>query len=163
METIKFAKVRDVKLPERGTPLSAGIDFFVPKDFKTITVWPGNDILIPSGIKAKIPSGYMLMGADKSGIAPSHDALKRVDLPIKNKLIGSAVIIGAKIIDEDYPGEIHIHLINVGDTPIGINPDDKIAQFILVPVLYANIVEVSENDLDFSESQRKGGFGSTTE
>lgn len=162
METLKFVKVRNVKSPKRGTPLSAGIDFFVPEDSRNIMLLPNDDILIPSGIVAKIPHGYMLMAADKSGIVSSNEALYRIGLPVKNTLLPTSLIVGAKIVDEDYPGEIHIHLINVGNKPAVIQPGDKIVQFILVPVSYAALEEVSsKDDLDFTDSQRKGGFGST--
>ena len=51
--TIKFIKIREVKTPAYGTDGSAGIDFFVPEDFKPHHLTPGNGILIPSGIKTK--------------------------------------------------------------------------------------------------------------
>ena len=159
---LRFAKVRKVKSPERGTPSSAGIDFFVPEDFEQFLLKPGRDILIPSGIKAQIPEGYMLMGADKSGIASSAAAKERVGM---SSLKGTAtsLIIGAKIIDEDYQGEIHIHIINAGVNSVIIKPGMKIAQFILVPVLYANPTEVLEEDLfDKTTLRGAGGFGSTT-
>ena len=76
--SMRFFKVRDVKSPERGTQYSAGIDFFVPNDFVTRTIIPGEDILIPSGIKVGLPPGTMLMGADKSGIASSKKAMPAV-------------------------------------------------------------------------------------
>lgn len=165
METsIKFLKVRDVKSPERGTSKSAGIDFFVPNDFNTLVLGPGHDVLIPSGIRMRIPEGFMLMGADKSGIAPSGAALKRANLAIKNTdVAGGATVIGAKIIDEDYPGEIHIHIINVGLNDVYIKPGMKLAQFILVPVSYIMPLEVTtEAELEFKQGERTGGFGSTT-
>lgn len=164
METMKFYKVRDVKSPERGTSRSAGIDFFVPFDFcdNCKTIMPGEDILIPSGIIAKIPEGFMLMAADKSGIAPSTDALKRCLMRNKTPEVRSSLIVGAKIIDEDYPGEIHIHVINVGKEMVSITPGMKIVQFILVPVSYAIPEEVQSFEaLGFKLGNRTGGFGST--
>ena len=166
METIntsvRFFKVRDVKSPERGTAFSAGIDFFVPNDFVTTPVWPGEDILIPSGIKVGLPKGTMLMAADKSGIASSRDAKALVGMAAKDALPASSVIIGAKIIDEDYPGEVHIHLINVGHEPVTVKAGQKVAQFIVVPVLYSAPVEVeNENDLLIPQTERTGGFSST--
>lgn len=159
---MKYAKVRDVKSPERGTSKSAGIDFFVPNDFKATYVHANHDLLIPSGIKVKIPAGFMLMGADKSGVATSRTACLECGREPKKNALRSPLIIGAKIIDEDYQGEIHIHIINVGMVPVFIEPGMKIAQFILVPVSYANLVEVSESELFYSASERgEGSFGST--
>lgn len=162
MPKIKFSKVRDVKSPERGTDKSAGIDFFVPNFEKPFRLKSHSDLLIPSGIKANIPEGYMLMGADKSGVATSKWAVIGASKKPKDKAFHEAVIIGAKIVDEDYQGEIHIHLINTGNTDVMIDPGMKIAQFILVPVLYAELEEVEADKLYESESQRGiGGFGST--
>lgn len=159
---MKFAKVRDVKSPERGTEKSAGIDFFVPNDFPTVMLGAGLDLLIPSGIKADIPEGYMLMAAEKSGVVTSREAAIRAGRTPKQGAFNSVIILGAKIVDGDYQGEIHIHLINVGEYSVTITPGMKIAQFILVPVSYESLEEVPENELFEEVSGRgDGGFGST--
>lgn len=159
---MKYCKVRDVKSPERGTPGSAGIDFFVPNDFVPASVWPQHDLLIPSGIKMNIPHGFMLLGIDKSGIATSFWACRRAGRTPKAGSFNSPVIIGAKLIDEDYQGEIHIHIINVGQEIIHIRPGMKIAQFVLVPVNYESLEETTEFLLFNEVTERgKGGFGST--
>ena len=160
--SMRFLKVRDVKSPERGTQYSAGIDFFVPNDFVENVIYPHEDILIPSGIKVGLPPGTMLMGADKSGIASSKEAKYLANMEAKDALPESAVIIGAKIIDEDYPGELHIHLINVGHSLVTIKPGQKVAQFIIVPVLYSTPEEVkSQEELRIPQTERTGGFSST--
>ena len=148
---MKITKVRDVKTPSRGTSGSAGIDFFIPNDIKTKNInnktfiAPNESILIPSGIIANIPHGYMLTAFNKSGIAS------------KKKLL-----VGAQVCDEDYQGEIHINLHNVGKETVTIEPGEKIVQFILVPVLYEDIVEVANNELFNSTTERgTGGFGHT--
>lgn len=161
---MKFAKVRNVKSPVRGTGKAAGIDFFVP-DFgnnKGFIVKPGTDILIPSGIKAEIPEGYMLMAADKSGVVTSKWACLGASRSPKQDAFESIIVIGAKIVDEDYQGEIHIHLINVGRAMVHIRPGMKIAQFILVPVSYEGLEEVPETKLFSQHSERgEGALGST--
>ena len=158
---MKFCKVRDVKSPERGTGKAAGIDFFVPNN-NTIVVPPHSDILIPSGIKMEIPEGYMLMAADKSGVVTSGPACIAAGRVPKKEAFDSAVILGAKIVDEDYQGEIHIHLINTGPNSITIKPGMKIAQFILVPVSYEGLEEVAEVELFSRSSERgDGALGST--
>lgn len=159
---MKISLVRDVRKPERGTAKSAGIDFFIPNDFEVKALWPGCDILIPSGVKTSIPENYMLMAADKSGVVSSKDAVNRCGRTPKADAFDSIVIIGAKIVDEDYQGEIHIHLINVGETVICLKPGMKIAQFILVPVLYDSIEVVPESELFSAKSERgEGALGST--
>ena len=159
---MKIAKVRDVKTPVRGTSKSAGIDFFIPNDFKPVTLSPHYDLLIPSGIKANVPEGYMLMAAEKSGVTTSRLAAINASRTPKKEAFETVTVLGAKIVDEDYQGEIHIHIINVGSEPVVIKPGTKIAQFILVPVNYAEIEEVPENELYSEISDRgEGGFGST--
>jgi dUTP pyrophosphatase len=147
LKTMKVQRIRDVKLPTRGTPQSAGLDFYVPNDVLfggiDICLKPGDSVVIPSGIKVEVPKGYALIGFNKSGIA------------VKRHLY-----VGACVIDEDYQGEVHIHLTNVGKDASYISPGDKIAQFILVPVLYADIEEVDE--LHKVPTERgTGAFGST--
>lgn len=173
METLKYCKVRDVKSPVRAHSTDAGIDFFIPSDltpevFKntcgviscypnytvddnqhisTITLLPGQSVLIPSGIKVKVPDGYMLMYDNKSGIAS------------KKKLL-----IGAKVIDIGYEGECHINLHNVSTTNQTILAGDKICQGILVQIGFHVPEEVaSEDELFGSERSARGagGFGSS--
>lgn len=141
-----FTKIRPVKSPTRGTEFSAGIDFYVPEDFGTQIIPSGSDILIPSGIKVRVPKGYALIAFNKSGIATK----KKLD-------------VGACVVDEDYTGEVHIHLINTGNYDVVINSHDKIVQFILLPVNYAGVMEVDQHYYDsFGETERgSGGFGST--
>lgn len=159
---MKISLVRKVKAPERGTSKSAGLDFFIPNDFKNTAVWPGQDILIPSGVKACIPENYMLRAANKSGVVSSKSAVTACGRTPKPEAFDSVVILGAEIVDEDYQGEIHIHLINVGNKVIVLKPGMKIAQFILVPVLYEDVEIVPENELFSSVSERgEGALGST--
>ena len=67
-----------------------------------------------------------------------------------------------KIVDEDYQGEIHIHLFNAGIGAAYLKPGMKIAQFILVPVSYEGLEEVSEAELFSRSSERgDGALGST--
>ena len=72
--------------------------------------------------------------------------------------------VGACVIDEDYQGEIHIHLTNVGNTACTIEGGDKIIQCVLMPVNY-DIVEVVDSEdkmWNGEETERgDGGFGST--
>ena len=66
---LKFIRVKNVKQPQRGTPESAGIDFFVPDDFETLGLLPGESCFIPSGIKVNVPAGHALVAFNKSGVA----------------------------------------------------------------------------------------------
>jgi dUTP pyrophosphatase len=140
---MKVKRIRSVKLPSRGTEGSAGIDFYVPTDFENTTLQPGESVLIPSGIKANVPRGYALIAFNKSGVA-----------------VKQGLSVGACVVDEDYQGEIHLHMINTSNKEQTITSGQKIVQFVLLPVNYDEIEEVHE--LPTRESQRgSGGFGST--
>ena len=142
---LKFIKVKNVKSPVRGTGQSAGIDFFVPDEFETMVLLPGESCFIPSGIKVNVPTGHALVAFNKSGVA------------VKKNLY-----VGACVVDEDYQGEVHLNLTNTGNQPQVIERGDKITQFILLPVNYASPVEVEPKDLYTEKSERgEGGFGST--
>jgi len=144
---MKFIKIRDVKTPAYGTPGSAGIDFFVPEDFREQRLHPGDDILIPSGIKAKVPDCFALIAHNKSGVATK----KRLQ-------------VGACVVDSDYQGEIHLHVFNSkANGMVEIAPGMKLIQFLLVPVASAELIECKELEEVFpAESERgSGGFGST--
>ena len=144
---MKFLKIRDVKSPNRGTPQSAGIDLYVPEDFTSSSLQPGQSILIPSGLKVNVPVNHVLVAFNKSGVATK-----------KNLQVGACVI------DEDYQGEIHIHLINVGCDSTSIDPGDKIIQLVLLPTVYES-VEITETEESLWKGKLtergEGGFGST--
>lgn len=144
---MKILKIRDVKTPNRGTSTSAGIDFYIPNDQTTLTIKPGESAFIPTGIKVSIPIGHALIAFNKSGVA------------VKKKLL-----VGACVIDEDYQGEMHIDVKNVGLDDVTLEPGDKIMQFICLPVNYVDVDEVSSLDELYGAivSERgTGGFGST--
>ena len=160
---MKFLKVRNVKSPIRGTSRSAGIDFFVPdewNDGQPYSIPPGGRVLIPSGIKVNVIDGHALIAFNKSGIATKK-----------------GIVVGAEVVDEDYQGEIHLHIINTnqpmetfGDSAyaldtgyVDIIPGEKLMQFILLPVNYSMPEEVETIDdlYDGVTERGEGGFGST--
>lgn len=143
MNTMKISKIRKVKTPTRGTDQSAGLDFYIPDDFDLKRLTPGMSVCIPSGIKANVPAGYALIAFNKSGVA-----LKK------------GLQVGACVVDEDYQGEIHLHLMATKSTEL--KPGEKIVQFVLLPVNYSNVSVVPEEDLFVEQTERgAGGFGST--
>lgn len=158
-----YKKIRDVKSPERGTQLSAGIDFFIPNDFVPTVLQPNSDILIPSGIQVNFNKNAMLIAKNKSGVATSKSAVERIGRVSKPTAHNTSLIVGAEVVDADYQGEVHIHLINVGSYPVKLEPGLKIAQFVLVPILYDMPQEVP-SDMDIFQhttDRGDGGFGST--
>ena len=145
---LKISKVRKVKSPERATSGSVGIDFYIPEEFPYTWIKPQERILIPSGIKVNVPEGFGLIANNKSGIANKY-----------------GLIFGSSVVDNDYEGEVHISLINTSNEIVRIGPNQKIIQFLLIPLPPVFIIETDEKELFLDkDSQRKsGGFGSTGE
>lgn len=143
---MKISKIRNVKTPERGTPLSAGLDFFVPNDFPgEHFLLPGDAVNIPSGIKVKVPHGFALVFMNKSGVA-----------------VKKGLQVGACVVDEDYQGEVHLHVRNTSTDVQSIKPGEKLVQALLIPVDYCDVEVVNVDELYEEGTQRgEGGFGST--
>ena len=143
---MKISKIRNVKTPERGTPLSAGLDFFVPNDFPgEHFLPPGDAVNIPSGIKVKVPHGFALVFMNKSGVA-----------------VKKGLQVGACVVDEDYQGEVHLHVRNTSTDVQSIKPGEKLVQALLIPVDYCGVEVVNVDELYEEGTQRgEGGFGST--
>ena len=142
---MRICKIREVKTPTRGTSQSAGLDLYVPNDFEETVVQPGGSVFIPSGIRADVPEGFALIAFNKSGVA------------LKKNLS-----VGACVVDEDYQGEIHLHLYNFGNNDVAITPGEKLVQMVLLPVSYDDVEVVEESQLFNSSTERgSGGFGST--
>lgn len=140
-----YKKTRDVKSPARGTKYSAGLDFFVPNDYVETVILPGQQAIIPTGIKVSMDPDWVLIGFNKSGVATKKQFL-----------------IGACVIDADYQGEIHINVHNVGTSSQTINAGDKLAQFIMLRVNLIDPIEVDELIYPEDGNERgEGGFGST--
>ena len=146
---MKIKKIRDVKTPTRGTARSAGIDFYVPNDYndgKKIyerSILPGESVTIASGIKVEVPKGFVLVAMNKSGVA-----------------IKKGLQVGACVIDEDYQGEVFIHLVNIGSYAAYISAGQKIVQMVLLPADYSEIEVVDTIHEEVSE-RGEGSQGST--
>jgi dUTP pyrophosphatase len=95
-----------------------------------MTVLPGESVLLPTGCKFAIPHGYMMEIKNKSGIAYKRQLL-----------------VGACVVDSGYEGEVFVNLHNIGADPQYINPGDKIAQAVVVPVVHARFVACESPDI----------------
>lgn len=158
---MKISKIREVKTPTRGTECSAGLDFYVPAGIR-LCMLPGDDVLIPSGIKVEVPHGYALIAHNRSSMATSTRAMKYAGLKGNPNSTRGCVVVGACVVDEDYQGEIYIHLINVGRCAETIIAGMKVMQLVLTPVSYEGVEVVDEEELFNQATERgKGGFGST--
>ena len=151
---LKFYRIRpEAKLPERAHPTDAGMDvFYCPngngmrKLYETDDYWipKGTSRIVPTGLKVEVPRGYMLEIKNKSSVASKRQLL-----------------VGACVIDPGYDGEIYINLHNIGDQSQIIEPGEKIAQAVLVPVIHCGVEEVAEDTLNERSERGDGGFGST--
>lgn len=129
-------------LPKYETPDSAGMDLRANIDAEYI-IEPGERILIPTGLKMAIPSGYECQIRPRSGLA-----LKK----------GITVLNTPGTIDASYRGEVGVIIINHSNDTFTINPGDRIAQAVFNKVEYVELEEVDELD----ETERgEGGFGHT--
>ena len=129
--------------PQYATPGSAGLDLRACID-SARTLLPGETQLIPTGIAIHLADpGLAAMILPRSGLGHKHGI-------VLGNLVG--------LIDSDYQGEIMVSTWNRGKERFTINPLDRLAQLVVVPV-----VQVAFNIVDkFGESERgAGGFGST--
>tara|TARA_R110002110_G_scaffold395848_1_gene610530 strand:- start:220 stop:669 length:450 start_codon:yes stop_codon:yes gene_type:complete len=144
---LKFHRIRKwAKVPVRAHETDAGMDiFYCPKHHESAFSIPeGSSRVIPTGLKVEVPKGYMLEIKNKSGIASKRQLL-----------------VGACVIDPGYDGEIFINLHNTGFKVQLIEPGEKIAQAVLIPVVHCGIEEVKEDTLNKDTDRGDGGFGST--
>jgi len=131
------------QLPQYATPGSAGLDLRACID-APLTVLPGQTELVPSGIAISLGDpGLAAVVLPRSGLGHRHGI-------VLGNLVG--------LIDSDYQGQIFMSTWNRGNTPFTINPMERLAQLVVVPVIQVSFNVVSE----FGASNRgAGGFGST--
>ena len=132
---------QDIPLPTYATQGSAGMDLRACID-APITLKPGQTELIPTGMAIHIEDPSLCaMLLPRSGLGHKHGV-------VLGNLVG--------LIDSDYQGPLMVSCWNRGDTTFVIEPAERIAQMILVPVVQANLTIVE----DFDASIRgTGGFG----
>ncbi len=130
-------------LPGYATPGAAGIDLRACID-AALELAPGQTELVPTGMAIHIGRADMAaMILPRSGLGHKHGI-------VLGNLVG--------LIDSDYQGQLFVSIWNRGHQPFVVNPLERIAQLVMVPVVQVafNIVE------EFSASERgAGGFGST--
>ena len=136
------SRIKDL-LPAYGTAGSAGLDLRAALK-EPLAIAPGSTHLIPTGLAIHIGDpAYAAMILPRSGLGHKHGI-------VLGNLVG--------LIDSDYQGELMISTWNRGQTEFVMQPMERLAQLVIVPVLQVelNVVE------DFDASDRgAGGFGST--
>ena len=131
------------RLPAYATPGSAGLDLRACVDAATV-IEPGQTVLIPTGLSIHIGDpGLAAMILPRSGLGHRHGI-------VLGNLVG--------LIDSDYQGPLMVSCWNRGQAAFTVQPLDRIAQLVIVPVVQASFRVVTE----FGASDRGvGGFGST--
>jgi dUTP pyrophosphatase len=130
-------------LPAYATPGSAGLDLRACIE-APLVLEPGQTVLVPTGLAIHVADpGYAAMILPRSGLGHKNGI-------VLGNLVG--------LIDSDYQGQLMVSTWNRGHTAFTLQPLDRLAQLVIVPVLQVgfNIVE------EFASSERgAGGFGST--
>lgn len=131
---IKVIKFNNYKAPDRAHYNDSGADVFAAED---VTIWPHSVEKVPTGVGIILPDGYDAVIHCKSGL--SSKGIWAANAPI----------------DAGYRGETHAILYNTTDHKIKISAGEKVGQFVIRPVIYAEFVD------DLGEEREDKGFGSS--
>lgn len=143
MKPIRVKKLHpNAVIPTYGSAEAAGADLYACVE-ESVTIQPGEIFWVPTGIALEVPKGCAglvyarsSMGT-KRGLAPANK-------------VG--------VVDSDYRGEIRVVLLNHSKQPQILQPGERVAQFVITPVLtpaYEEVTELTDTD------RGSGGFGST--
>lgn len=140
---INFRKTHpDAIVPQYATDGASGLDLHARLPHE-IYLQPGVRFTVPTGISVELPEGFEAQVRPRSGLAKKH---------------GVTVLNTPGTVDNDYRGEICIILINHGDEAYKIEPNARVAQLVIAPVMRVELVRAG----DLSATERgAGGFGST--
>ena len=141
---VKVKRLNDnAVLPKRATEGSAGADLYACIN-EPLTIAPGELVKIPTGIAIELESNDLAAFLfARSGLGVKH---------------GITLSNSVGVVDSDYRGEICVGLCNVSSEPYTIQPNERVAQMVIIPVACADFVEAEE----LSDTVRgEGGFGST--
>lgn len=132
----------DIPLPYFATDGAAAMDLHACLD-APLTLAPGERKMVPSGIAVAIPDGHVGIIAIRSSMGAKHG-------------INMANSIG--VIDSDYRGPLSMCIVNLSDASYTIEPGDRVAQLMILPVARPTLKLVEE----LPQTERgQGGFGST--
>lgn len=130
-------------LPHYATPGSAGLDLRACLE-APLTLEPGHTALVPAGMAIHIADpGYAALILPRSGLGHKHGI-------VLGNLVG--------LIDSDYQGQLFVSTWNRGLEPFTLQPLERLAQLVIVPVMQVGFNIVDEFD---ASNRGAGGFGST--
>lgn len=135
--SVKIQLDKGAFMPERAHATDAGADIKTPHPF---TMLPHMSRTIKTGVHIETPPGHATMVKSKSGLYVKYG------------------ITTTGVVDEGYTGEVLVRLKNNGPDTISFEKGDKIAQLVIVPVMYADFEQVDEIG---GGDRGNGGFGST--
>ena len=130
----------EIALPTYATAGAAGMDL---RAAVGCSIAAGARRLVPTGLRFAIPEAFEGQVRPRSGLAIKH---------------GVTVLNAPGTIDEDYRGEVKVLLVNLGSAPFTIQPGDRIAQLVLLPIVRAMLQVV---DTFEASARGAGGFGHT--
>lgn len=143
MDVLKIKKLdARAAFPQRATAGSAGLDLCALLD-APLTLGGGDTALVGTGLAAEIPDGCAAFLFARSGLAVKH---------------GIGLVNSVGVIDSDYRGELRVGLINLSRESYTVQPGERIAQLVLMPVCVPPVRETPELS---GTGRGKGGFGST--
>jgi len=132
------ARQAGLTLPTYSREGDAGIDL---RSVETLVIRPKARVTVGTGLHVAIPSGFMGLIRDRSGLASQF---------------GIHTLAG--VVDSNYRGEVKVVLLNTGDEDYIVNVNDRIAQLVILPVANAKIEQVES----LSRTERnEAGWGST--
>lgn len=143
IEADSFGVSESFKLPKRSTAYSAGYDIFSPFTF---TLLPNEEITIPTGIRAFMNPGEVLIIAPRSGLG----------FKFHSRLANTIGVIDSDYVDSDNEGHIKVKIRNEGRKNMTVKVGDAFCQALFLPFL------ITDDDKLGIGEKRNGGFGSTT-
>ena len=140
---LRFLRLHQgAQLPAYQSENAAGLDLHACLE-ASVTISPGDIVMIPCGCAMAIPHGYEAQVRPRSGLATKH---------------GIGMPNSPGTVDSDYRGEMKVPLVNLGRAPFVVEHGMRVAQMVIAPVARATVCVVEELD---GTARGVGGFGST--
>mgnify|MGYP000017701425 FL=1 len=153
----------DAVIPEFAHPTDSGFDLFTCED---TSIYPGETVIVPTGLRFEIPKGWGVQIKNKSGITvkgvpvyTEEHGFNPFEIELVNKGERAHITVFEGTVDMDYRGDIGIMVRNDSKHKITIPAQTKIAQGVLRQVFYCEFEEV--DTVETNTARGEGGYGST--